>query len=187
MYIYIYIYISVEKTLSSFMLSLQRKNESFLYFHSSIFNSKIHKHPAFKMNRDEQGGLGQKFEAIIWSQKICHYFFAFTGRCMNALALSLTPSNEVKNLKFWLDIIFGWSWSFFPATKIYILTFNLIHSLISLMGSFHFPQWKIFFPIHWFIVWNVTILFYVTPYLIFNRVKLQLGHKLSQFIHRFNI
>ena len=109
----------------------------------------IYKHPAFKTNRDEQVGADQKFEAIIWSQKICHYFFAFTGRCMNALALSLTPSNEVNNLKFWLDIIFGWSWSFFPATKIYILTFNLIHSLISLMGSFHFPQWKIFFPIHW--------------------------------------
>ena len=86
-----------------------------------------------------------------------------------------------------MNILFEWPQSFFPATKIYILTFNLTHFLTSLMGSFHFPQWKIFFPIHWFIVWNVTILFYVTPYLIFNRVKLQLGHKLSQFIHRFNI
>ena len=37
------------------MLSLQ-KNNSFLSFHSSIFHSKLHKHPAFKMNRNEQGG-----------------------------------------------------------------------------------------------------------------------------------
>ena len=69
-----------------------KKNNSFLSFHSSIFHLKIHKHPAFKMNRDEQGGAGQKFEAIIWSQKICHYFFAFTFRYLNTLALSLTSS-----------------------------------------------------------------------------------------------
>ena len=81
-------------------------------FHSSIFHSKIHKHPAFIMNRDKQGGGGQKFEVL--SE---HTFW-------------MTPK-------------------FFPATKIYILTFNLTHFLVSLMGSFHFPQWKIFFPIHW--------------------------------------
>ena len=40
--------------MSSFMLTLQ-KNNYFLPFHSSIFHSKIHKHPARKMNRDEQG------------------------------------------------------------------------------------------------------------------------------------
>ena len=46
------------------MLSLQKNDFSlFSLFHSSIFHSKIHKHPAFKMNRDEQGGAGQKFEA----------------------------------------------------------------------------------------------------------------------------
>ena len=45
------------------MLSLQ-KNNSFLSFHSSIFHSKIHKHPAFKMNRNKQGGGGQKFEVL---------------------------------------------------------------------------------------------------------------------------
>ena len=38
---------------------------------------------------------------------------------------------------------------FFAATKIYILIFSLTHSLTSLIGSFHFLQWKIFFPIHW--------------------------------------
>ena len=66
--------------------------------------------------------------------------------------------------------------SLFAATKINILIFNLTHYLISLMGSFHFPQWKIFFPLHWpnswnfteknisivyFRVWNVIILFYL--------------------------
>ena len=45
------------------MLSLQ-KCSSFLSFHSSIFHSKIHKHPAFKMNREKQGGGGQKFEVL---------------------------------------------------------------------------------------------------------------------------
>ena len=33
-------------------------------FYSSIFHSKIHKHPACKMNRDEQGGAGPKFEVL---------------------------------------------------------------------------------------------------------------------------
>ena len=90
-YTYIYIYICVKKH-CHLLCWVYKKNDSFLSFHSSIFHSKIHKHPAFKMNRDEQGGAGQKFEAITWSQKICHYFCAFTFRCMNALALSLIPS-----------------------------------------------------------------------------------------------
>ena len=45
------------------MLSFQ-KNNCFLPFHSSIFHSKVHKHPACKMNRDGQGGAGQKFEIL---------------------------------------------------------------------------------------------------------------------------
>ena len=46
------------------MLSLQKK----LFF--SVFSllnfsfKKIHKHPACKMNRDEQGGAGQKFDVL---------------------------------------------------------------------------------------------------------------------------
>ena len=52
-------------------------------------------------------------------------------------------------MKFWVNILFEWPQSLFAATKIYILIFNLTHSFISLMGSFHFPQWKIFLPIHW--------------------------------------
>ena len=53
------------KTLPSLMLSLQ-KNNFFLSFHSSIFHSKkFNKHPAGKMNRDEQwGAAGQKFEVL---------------------------------------------------------------------------------------------------------------------------
>ena len=76
----------------------------------------------------------------------------FIQKFISILHLKWTGINkgeEVKNLKFWVNILFEWPQSFFPATKIYILTFNLTHSLISLMGSFHFPQWKIFFPIHW--------------------------------------
>ena len=47
------------------MLSLQKNDFSlFSLFHSSIFHSKIHKHPAFKMNRDEQGGAGWKLEVL---------------------------------------------------------------------------------------------------------------------------
>ena len=50
------------KTLPSFMLNSQKnKIEEKYYFgsfHSSIFLSKIHNHPACKMNRDEQGGAG---------------------------------------------------------------------------------------------------------------------------------
>ena len=61
----------------------------------------------------------------------------------------INKGEQVKNLKFWVNILFEWPQSLFVATKIYILIFNLTHSLISLMGSFHFPQWKIFFPIHW--------------------------------------
>ena len=45
------------------MLSLQ-KNNYFLCFHSPNFHSKIHKHPASKMNRDEQGGAGWKLEVL---------------------------------------------------------------------------------------------------------------------------
>ena len=41
------------------MLSLQ-KNNSFLYLESTISHSKINKHPAYKMNWDEQGGSMSK-------------------------------------------------------------------------------------------------------------------------------
>ena len=45
------------------MLSLQ-KNNYLLSFHSSIVHSKIHKRSACKMNRDEQGEAGRKFEVL---------------------------------------------------------------------------------------------------------------------------
>ena len=45
------------------MLSLH-KNNYFLSFHSSIFHSKILKHPASKMSTDEQGGAGRKLEVL---------------------------------------------------------------------------------------------------------------------------
>ena len=61
----------------------------------------------------------------------------------------MNKGEQVENLKFWVNILFEWSQNLFNATKIYILTFNLTHFLISLMGSFYFPQWKIIFLIHW--------------------------------------
>ena len=83
----------------------------------------------------------------------------------------------------------------------YILIFNLTHSLISLIGSFHSPQWKIFFPIHWEtlkILGNgISQPFILSlkcdhPFLcefsiLFSTVKLKLGHKFPQLIYRSNI
>ena len=48
------------------MLSLQ-KNNSFLSFHSPIFLLKIHKQPACKMNRDEQGRSRLKIRSLEWT------------------------------------------------------------------------------------------------------------------------
>ena len=76
----------------------------------------------------------------------------FIQKLISILHVKWTGMNkgeQVENLKFWVNILFEWPQSLFAATKIYILIFNLTHYLISLMGSFHFPQWKIFFPIHW--------------------------------------
>ena len=107
---------------------------------------------------------------------------------------------QVENLKFWVKILLKWPQSLFAATKIFILIFNLTHSYISLMGSFHFAQWKIFFPIHWQILKilgnGISQLFILSlkcdhPLLyefsiLFSTVKLKLGHTFSQLIHRFN-
>ena len=112
----------------------------------------------------------------------------------------MNKGKHVENLKFWVNILFEWPQSLFAATKIYILIFNLTHYLISLMGSFHFPQWKIFFPIHWQILKIlgngisqsfIISLKYDHPLLcelsiLFSTVKLKLGQTFSQLIHRFN-
>ena len=64
-----------------------------------------------------------------------------------------------------------------------------------------FPQWKIFFPIHWQIftilgngISQSFILSLICDHpllcefsILFSTVKLQLGHKFSQLIHRFSI
>ena len=113
----------------------------------------------------------------------------------------MNKGEQVENLKFWVNILFEWPQSLFAATKIYILIFNLTHSFISLMGSFHFLQWKIFLPIHWQslnILGNGISRSFILSLkcdhpllcefsILFWTVKLKLGHKLSQLIHRFNI
>ena len=58
-------YISIcVKSIAIFYVEFIKK-ESFLSFYSSIFYSKkIHMHPGCKMNVDEQGGAGQKFQVL---------------------------------------------------------------------------------------------------------------------------
>ena len=56
----------------------------------------------------------------------------------------MNKGEQVENLKFWANILFEWLQSLLAATKIYNLILNLTHSLISLMGSFHFPNGKYF-------------------------------------------
>ena len=113
----------------------------------------------------------------------------------------MNKGKQVKNLKFWVNIPFQWPQSRFAATKIYILFFNLTHSLFSLMGSFHFSQWKKSFSIHWEILKilgnAISQSFMLSlkcdhPLLcelpiLFSTVKLKLGHTFSQPIHKYNI
>ena len=158
-----YIYLC-KKHCHLFKLSLQ-KNNSFLSFHSSIFDSK-------------------KFISILHVK----------WRWMNKV-------EQVENLKLWVSILFEWPQSLFAATKIYTAIFILTHSLISFMGSFHFLQWTIFFPIHWQIFKilgnGISQSFMLSlkcdhPLLcdfpiLFSTFKVKLGHKFFQLIHKFNI
>ena len=107
----------------------------------------------------------------------------------------MNKEEQVENLKLWVNILFEWPQSLFAATKIYIFIFNLTHSLIYLKGSFHFPRWKIFFPIHWQILKilgnGISQLFILSlkcdhPLLcefsiLFSTVKLKLGHSTLGF------
>ena len=77
------------------MLSLQKKKKLVSLFSLLNFSfKKTHKSPACKMNSDEQGGVGRKFEVL---------------------------SKD--------SLVFEWPQSLSAATKIYILIFNLTHSL----------------------------------------------------------
>ena len=62
-FIVVIVDISVQKALPSFMLSLQNNN-SYLFFHSPIFHSKIYKHFVCKLNRDEQGKSETKIRSF---------------------------------------------------------------------------------------------------------------------------
>ena len=46
------------------MLSLQKKKNFSLFSLLNFSFKKIHKHPACKINRDEKGGSGRKFEVL---------------------------------------------------------------------------------------------------------------------------
>ena len=120
----------------------------------------------------------------------------FIKKFISILHVKWTEMNkgeQVKNLKFWMNILFEWPQNIFAATKIYILIFNLTHSFIRLMSWFYFPQWKIFFPIHWQIL-SISgngipqsfmlslkcdhLLLCKFP-ILFSIVNLKLGHKFS--------
>ena len=132
------------------------------------------------------------------------FFSLFTPKCFIQKFISIL---HVK----WTEMNMGkagWKFevlsehSFSAATKIYILFFNLTHYLISLMSSFHFPQWKIFFPIHWYIPkilgngisqsFKLSLkgghpLLCEFPILFSRSCLIKLGHKFSQLMHKFNI
>ena len=138
---------------------------------------------------------------IFFSLFTPHFFMQKFISILHVKWTGMNKEEQVENLKFWVNILFEWPQSLFAATKIYILIFNLTHYLISLMGSFHFPQWKIFFPIHWQILKilgnGISQPFILSlkcdhPLLcefsiLFSTVKLKLRHKFPQLIHRFNI
>ena len=100
-----------------------------------------------------------------------------------------------------MSILFEWPQSLFAATKINILIFNLTYYLFSLMGSLIFPQWKIFFPMHWKIlkilgngIFQSYMLSLKCDHLLlcefpilFSTVKVKLWNTFSQLIHKFNI
>ena len=126
-------------------------------------------------------------------QKNNHFFIQKFISILQVKWTGINKGEQVENLKFWVNILYEWPQSLFAATKIYILIFNLTHSFISLMGSFHFPQWKIFFPIHWQIL-NILrneilqsfMLSLKCDYpllcefpILFSTVKLKLGHMFS--------
>ena len=89
---------------------------------------------------------------LCWVYKKIIIFFLFTPQFFfkkihKHPACKMNRDNkreQVENMKFWVNILFEWPQSLFAATKIYILIFNLTHSLISLMGSFHSPNGKYF-------------------------------------------
>ena len=138
---------------------------------------------------------------LCWVYKKNQFFIQKSISILHVKLTGMSKGEQVENLSFWVNILFSWPQCLFAATKIYILIFSLTHSFISLMGSFHFPQWKIFFPIHWQtlnILGNgipqsfMLCLKCDHPFLcefsiLFSTVKLKLGHKFSLLIHRFNI
>ena len=112
---------------------------------------------SLQKKRKRKNPLLSFHSSIFYSKKfICILHVKWTG---------MNKGEQVENLKFWVNILFEWPQSLFAATKIYLLIFNSTNSLISLMGSFHFPQCKIFFPIHWQILkilgeWNISIIYF---------------------------
>ena len=105
----------------------------FIYDNVNIFivvivNIGVKTFPSFMLS------LQKKIFFLSFHSSIFH-----SKKFISILHVKLTgmkKEDQVENLKFWVNI----RNILFAATKIYILIFDLTHSLISLMGSFHFPQ-----------------------------------------------
>ena len=78
---------------------------------------------------------------LCWIYKKKYYFLTFhssisySKKFISILHVKWTGMNkreQVENLKFWVNILFEWPQRLFATTKIYILIFNLTHSLIRL-------------------------------------------------------
>ena len=146
---------------------------------------------------------------LCWVYKRNNSFISFNSSILHSkkfisiLHVKWTAMNKgelVKNLKIWVNILSEWPQDLSAAMKIYILIFNLTHSLMSLIGSIQFPQRKLFFPIHWKILkflrngisqsfilsWNCDHDLLCEFSILFSTVKLKLGHNFSQLTHRLH-
>ena len=99
-----------------------------------------------------------------------------------------------------MSILFERPQSLFAATKIYILIFNVTHSLISLMGSI-FPNEEYYsqfidkfikfqgmeYLYHLFLSLKCDHPVLCEFSILFSTLELKLGHKFSQLSHGFNI
>ena len=141
------------------------KNNSFLSFHSSIYHSKKnHKHPACKMNWDEQGGASRKSEVL------SEHTFWMTPKsfcCIQDLYFNLQSNTIPYQLN-----------GFIPFSPMKF--FSPIHwQTLKILGNGISQSFILSLKCDHPLLCKFSILFYT--------VKFKLGHKFSQLIHRFNI
>ena len=132
------------KNIATFYVEFTKKNSSFLSFHSSVFHSKIHKHPAFKMNRDKQGGEDQKFEVLSeYTFWMTPKFFSWKKRHFRTFSQLIHRFN-IWILKCWSGAVY--ISKFFPIHKRDgKLRFLKSLDCISKFSPIHWKVWKLRF------------------------------------------